>query len=109
MRPVVRDAELLGDDGGHPCARPGLAAEAVCFRPVCQELRNLRPLLPGQLGDGTRMRMGAQPLVAMFSHGAHPLADGPFGHAEGGGNRLLLPAVALERERTVASQLQPIS
>jgi len=76
---------------------------------VREELRHLRPLLLGQLGDGTRVRVRAQPLVTLLSHGAHPLADGPFGDAEGGGNRLLLPAVALERERTVASQLHPIS
>lgn len=106
---MVRDRELLADDFGHPRTRPDLAAEAVCFGPVCEELRNLRPLLLGQLGDSTQVRMGAQSLVAMLSHGAHPLADGSFGHAEGGGNRLLLPAVALERERTVASHLHPIS
>jgi hypothetical protein len=95
MRPVVRDAELLSDDFGHPRACPDLAAEAVCFRPVCQELGNLCPLSLGQSGDGTRMEMGAQTLVALLSHGAHPLADGPIGHAEGSGNRSLLPAVAL--------------
>lgn len=109
MRPVVRDRELLSDDCGHPRARPDLAAEAVCLRPVREELRNLRPLFGGQPGDGTQMGVGAQPLVALLPDGAHPLADGSFGDAEGGSNRLLFPAVALESERTVASQFHPIS
>lgn len=108
MRPVVRDRELLSDDFGHPRAGPDLAAEAVCFRPVREELRNLRALFLGQLGHGTWVRVRAQPLVAMLPDGAHPLADGPLGNTEGGGNRLLLPAVALESERTAAAQLHPI-
>ena len=106
---MVRDRELLSDDFGHPRARPDLAAEAVCFRPVREELRNLRALFLGQPGDGTRVRVRAQPLVALLPDGAHPLADGPFGNTEGGGNRSRLPAVALESERAVASQLHPIS
>jgi hypothetical protein len=106
---MVRDRELAPDDFGDPRARPDLAAEAVCFRAMREELRNLRPFFLGQLGDGTWVRVRPQPRVALLSDGAHPLADGPFGDAEGGGNRLLLPAVALEGERPQASQLHPIS
>jgi hypothetical protein len=96
MRPMVGDAELSGDDARHPCARPELAAKAICFCAMREQLWNLQPLLISQPGGCAQVWVCTQCFSASFTHGIYPLADGSLGDAKGFSNRLLLPAVVLE-------------
>ena len=52
------------------------------------------------------MGLGGQPLVTGFAMGGDPAPDGPVGHAEEGGDILLLPALADPLDGEAASGLE---
>lgn len=105
---VVRDPELAADDFGDAGARPQLAAEAVCLRPVRQELREQLQLLRPQPRHRPEVGAGAQRFLAFGGDARHPLADGAFSHGEGFGDLVVRPAIALEVEGTPPALLFPV-
>lgn len=105
---VVRDRELALDDAGDPRACPDLPAEAIRLGPVREELRDEAQLLGREPRRCALVGAGQQPGLTALAHGCHPLADGDFGDAEGVGDLLLRPAVALEFERAPAAHLFPV-
>jgi hypothetical protein len=108
VRPMVRDRELAPDEFGDPRARPDLAAEAVRFGPVREQLRYQRALGLGQPGRGPCVGAGRQCLVPLRAHEAHPLTDGGRRDGESFGDLLLLPAPSFKYQRAPAAEFFPV-
>ena len=62
----------------------------------------------GQLGGRPWRRMATERLHAAFTGAPHPLADRPFGDAQGRRDVLLLPALLFQFPRSSSSAFEPI-
>ncbi len=105
---MVTDAELLLDDPGDAGTGPDLAAEALGFGPVPQELGNPSLLRGGQLGLGSGTGRGPKSFHPGISATAEPAADGHLGDIQGVGDVLLNPALWFQLPGAQTSPFHPI-
>src|ERR671918_758765 len=105
---VVLDIEVALDNLGHPGLGPDVAAKAEVLWSLGQEFQQLEPLLVGQLGPPTGRFAMAQGLGSLAPGPAEPLADGPFGHAQGFGDAVLGPAFLEQLPSPQAASFPPV-
>ena len=104
---MVANPELAPNDGRHTLGGPDVTPKPERLGPLGQQLRQLRPLLGGQLRDRARPRSPLQRLYPTLPHAPHPLADRPGCHAQCLGNRLLTPSFLLQFPRPSATAFTP--
>src|SRR5258706_12687020 len=106
---MVAHAEAAPDHLGHPLGGPHVAAEPVRFCPLCQERRELRPLLltrPWNHAGRCPTRKGLN--AALLAGAFEPLAHRPFTDSQRHGDVLLQPALLLQGPGALAPLLAPI-
>ncbi len=101
-------AELPPNHRRHPLGRPYLADKAVRFRAFAQQVRQLRPLLCGQLRRPTRRRAMVQRGPSALPRSFQPLADRTPRHPQRLGDARARPALLEQFQRPRAPALLPI-
>jgi hypothetical protein len=105
---VVGDAELLFDDLGDAGTGPDLAAKAVGFRPVRQEVGDETQLIRFELGGRAEVGSREQRSRTFAARRRNPPAYRPLGDTEGDGDLPLLPTELLEAPGLHSLPLSPV-
>jgi hypothetical protein len=105
---MVLDPEVASDNLGHPGLGPDVAAKAKGLGSLGQQFQQLEPLLVGQLGPAAGRLAVVQGLGTVGPGPAEPLADSPFGHAQGFGDALLGPAFLEQLPSAQTPPLPPV-
>jgi hypothetical protein len=107
MRRVVFHAKLPLDYLGYPGTGPNLTPKPKAFRTARQQVRDLLAFCGTQTPWCTGFGTILERYFSAFPDPSDPLADSSFGHAEGFGNILLLPACLVQSPGSLASFFFP--
>lgn len=108
MGRVIAHAIFSLDQDRYARRRPDGSAKAKRFGPFCQQLRQVGQLFRSQFRGSTRRRTMTQGFWSQAFAFGDPLAHGPFGHPQSGGNIFLFPSLLVEFPGAQASSFAPI-